>query len=213
MSQWGSAGFQLVLAVTVLVIVGFVIGTIRNRRLLEEYLARLRGPLLTYGEKATARRLGTSAYHIIVPKAKWPFHKMDVMVYLQPREFIFYWWLNMLRGRGDRVYLQLTLQRPPLQELRVGSHPPSSEEGKWQQQETDLWRAPLYVKGSLTPEMKEFLQRLAATVPQLTALTVRRKAPHVTCIVPLAALPDVHTVDRFFEVLRAIPLAKGQKRG
>lgn len=213
MSQWGSAGFQVVLAVTALVVIGFVIGTIRNRRLQEEYLARMRGPLLTYGEKATARRLGTSGYHIIVPKAKWPFRKMDVLIYLQPREFLFYWWLNLLLGRGDRLYLQVTLQRPPLQEVHVGTPPPSQEGGAWQRQESALWRGALYAKGPLTAEMAEFLQHLAAVVPRLTTLTLRHKAPHVTCTVPLAALPDVHTVDRFFEVLRSIPLARGQKRG
>lgn len=204
------SGFEVVLAVTGVVVLGFVVGTIRNRRLLEEYLSRLRGPLLTYGEKASARRLGTSGYHIIVPKAKPPFRKIDAMIYVQPREFIFYWGLNWLRRRGDRLYLHVTLMRPPLQQVIAGrrvSVPPAPQPpNSWGRESLALWGKPVYARGSLAPEMAHFLSQLADAFPQVDMLHLRRKAPHITCEIPLSSLPDVHAMDRLFALMRKVPL-------
>ena len=213
MDWWRDPGFTTVLIVTAIVVVGFIVGTVRNRRLLEEYLARLRGPLLQYADKASARRLGTSGYHILVPKAKRPFRKIDALLFVQPREFLFYWLVNRLRGRGDRLYLHVTLLRPPVQEVRAGAHAerPTQEEGTaWHRVATSPWRGPLYVHGEPSSAMTQFLEKLAHHVPHLYQLTLRRKAPHISLVIPLRDLPDVQAVEHLFALLAQIPVRSGR---
>ncbi len=208
MDWWRDPGFTTVLIVTAIVVAGFILGTVRNRRLLEEYLARLRGPILQHADKASARRLGTSGYHILVPKAKRPFRKLDVFIFVQPREFLFYWLFNLLRGRGDRIYLHVTLHRPPIQEVRAGPHverPSLPERTDWQEASSSPWQGPLYTEGELTPSMRQFLYELAQHVPHVYQLAIRRKAPHISLIVPLRDLPDVQTVHRLLALLARVP--------
>ena len=205
---WQDPGFVAVLVLTAVVVVGFVIGAARNRRLLADYLARLRGPLLKYADPASARRLGTSGYHIIVPKAKRPFRKIDVFIFAQPREFVFYWVANRVRGRGDRLYVHVTLQRAPRWEVHAGPEAQRPREPggtPWEAYDVSPWPGPLYSTEEPNDKLREYLDEIARLVPRLYQVRIQRKAPHISLLLPLDDHLTPQTFGRLLDLLGRVP--------
>ncbi len=197
-------GFVAVIALAVLLGLGFIYGTVRNRRLLELYLQALRPALLRHAGKASARRLGTSGYRIVTRNVKPPFRQIDALIYVQPREILPYWLFNLLRGRGDRVYLQIALQRAPrinLQAGPLGGRPADLPKVSWREIPDSPWRGVMYATGDLEPGLRRRLEELAALLPSLEHLSIRRAAPHVSLVFPARVLMSPETVE---EVLRVV---------
>lgn len=197
-------GFVAVIAVALVLAAGFIYGTVRNRRLLEEYLRALQPVILRYARKASARRLGTSGYRVITRDVKPPFRNIDVLIYVQPREILPYWLFNLARGRGDRVYLQVSLRRPPrlsLQTGRVEKEPEGISPTVWQEVTPSPLPGPLYVAGDLDAEALNRLEELAGLLPGLEHLSVRHTSPHVSLVVPARVLTFPERVEKALRLL------------
>jgi len=198
-------GFLAVVIFALLTGVGFVLGALRNRRLMERYLSAVRHAILQIAPRATAHRLGTSGYHVIAEKAKPPYRKLKVLILLQPREFSLYWAFNHLRGRGDRIVVQASLRRPPGVAVEAGPQgkvPPSEpDQPAWESRATSPWPGSLYVSGSPTPDWEEALQNLAEQAPDLQRLSIRRAPPHLLLVLTAASLEDPGTPARILQSL------------
>ncbi len=195
-------GFVAVIVLTMLLAAGFVYGAIRNRRLLELYLHALRPIILRHARKASARRLGTSGYRVIATDVRPPFRQIDALIYVQPREILPYWLFNRLRGRGDRVYLQVSLRRSPrlaLQAGRLGRQ--SADISSWQEIPSSPWPVPLYATSDLDADTRNRLEKLAALLPNLEHLSVRQTSPHVSLIFPAQTLTEPEKVATALRIL------------
>ncbi len=200
-------GFVAILLLTFALGLGFMFGALRNKRLLELYVQRLRPAFLAHAGKATARRLGTSGYHVSAPNAKKPFRAIEAMIFVQPREFTPYWLFNVLRGRGDRLFLHVTLRHPPAQRVLAGPgvRPPAQEDA-WQTHPSP-WPGTLYAVGDPTPEMEDFLHQVAALLPHLSQISIRAEAPHISLLVPMRDLDTPQKAREVLDLLARVPTA------
>lgn len=201
-------GFMAILAMTFALGAGFIYGTIRNRHLQEHYLQAIRPAVLGYARHASARRLGTSGYHIIAPNARPPFKKIDVLIYLQPRELSLYWLFNRLRGRGDRTFIQIFLQKSPSVDVLAGLKvtPPSTETKQWKTAPSP-WGDTLYTTARLTNAQVERLRALAELLPDVQQMSIQHAGPHINIITSTRFLEDANTAKDVFRALAALATA------
>ncbi len=198
-------GFMAILALTFAIGAGFIYGTLRNRRLQEHYLQVITPAILSYARHPSARRLGTSGYHIIATNVRPPFKKIDVLIYLQPRELSVYWLFNLLRGRGDRVFIQMMLQRSPKVDVLAGPKvtPPSNSNLSWKQFPSP-WEGPLFATKKLTAAQEDRLRALAQQMPDLEQLSIQHTSPHLNIITSANFLKSPKTAQNTFRALAQV---------
>ncbi len=195
-------GFMAILALTFAIGAGFIYGTIRNRRLQEHYLRALTPAILKVARHPSARRLGTSGYHVIATNARPPFKKIDVLIYLQPRELSVYWLFNVIRGRGDRVFMQIVLQRPPHVDVFAGPKvtPPATKTSSWKQLPSP-WEGPLFATKNLTAAQEERLRALSQVLPEVEQMSIQHTSPHINLITSAEFLNDPSRAQEVFRAL------------
>ena len=103
----------LLIALLVVVMVWFTIGTQRNVSRGNRLLAWLSDGLPALGPRTTLRWLGSSVAELRLTQPRHPYREAIVMVVLEPRDLGALWALSRRRGRRDFLLLRMSLIRAP----------------------------------------------------------------------------------------------------
>jgi hypothetical protein len=203
---------EAILALVVVLLGFFAVGSAANVRRGNAVLKWMQGGLKQIGDKATVRWLGTTSVDLVLAKAKGPFERASLVVFLEPRDLPWLWAVSRYRGRRDTLILRALLGRPPLEELELLDRESWSgrealsgmKEERWSVREPSApGELPAYYK------FETALGRAAALLAPVRSagmavrrLSVRRAEPHLTLHVDLpAASADAAG---FFEAIRAL---------
>jgi hypothetical protein len=113
-------GPSIAIALILLVMLWFALGTQRNIRKGNEFLRWLQTGLPMLGRRTTMRWLGSSAVELGIAKAEAPFRDATVVVVLEPRDVSFLWAYARSRGRRDFLIVRANLRRAPRFSMDVG---------------------------------------------------------------------------------------------
>jgi hypothetical protein len=203
----------VILAIAVLLVVGwFAAGTVWNVRKGSAVMKWMEGGLPRLGDRATVRWLGTTSVELGIARAKLPFERVTLVIFLEPRDVPWLWGLGRLRGRRDMLILRAQLRRAPESELEVLDPTSWSSREPLRRIASERWsiREPL-VPGGLpayyrTPAALAQGDALLALASRaglcVRRLALRQTEPHVQVHLdlPLLAAP----ADEYFEALRAL---------
>jgi hypothetical protein len=139
------------------------------------------------GEISEERWLGSSGSGalLVVGKAKEPFRRVEVVFWLEAREFLPMWLLNRFRNKHDLIILKAGLRNIPSHELRLAS----SKDSEFQQEmaERKMSFKELTIKGNyllayrgkqnstLNQRVEGFLSIYGGAIQ---SLAFQQKAPH-----------------------------------
>jgi len=203
---------ELVTAVAIPVLAWFVAGTIWNVRSGRRVMTWMQGGLRLLGDRTTVRWLGSSAVEMVIQKARAPFEKVTLILFLEARDVPWMWALGRARGRRDILIVRGHLARAPAVDL-VALDPqswsgrdalPSIARGEWSHRPpTGPGALELHTK---TPAAIGRAEALLAQAREsgfsVTRLSVRRGEPHFTIHLPL---PDGKAeAGAYFEAVRAL---------
>ncbi len=111
---------QTIVIIAVAVFMGwFAVGMIYNLRRGDKILKWMQDGLPLIGQRTTFRWLGSSVAEMGIAKAKRPFHRMDVLLVLKPRDVFWMTILALFQGRGDILIFRAALSTPPLLDLEL----------------------------------------------------------------------------------------------
>jgi hypothetical protein len=110
---------SLLVALLVVFMVWFALGTGYNVRRGNDVLRWLQTGLPILGRRTTVRWLGSSAVELKLAEAKEPFREATVLVVLEPRDVVWLWALSRARGRRDVLIVRADLRRAPRLELEA----------------------------------------------------------------------------------------------
>jgi hypothetical protein len=113
-------GPSIAIALILLVMLWFALGTQRNIRKGNEFLRWLQTGLPLLGRRTTMRWLGSSAVELGIAKAEAPFREATVVVVLEPRDVSILWAYARSRGRRDFLIVRANLRRAPRFSMDVG---------------------------------------------------------------------------------------------
>lgn len=200
------------IVLVVLVVGGFALGSASNVRRGNAALRWMQGGLPKLGEKTTVRWLGTTSVDLVLAKAKKPFEKASLVVFLEPRDLPWLWAASRLRGRRDTLILRATLGRPPLEDLELLDRASWSgrealsgmKDERWSVREPEAPGGPaaFYKFESALGRVESLLAPVRAAGAAVRRLSLRRAEPHLTLHVDLPAAPL--DAAGFFEALRAL---------
>lgn len=202
---------SLAIALLLLVMLWFAIGTGRNVGRGNALLRWLQGGLPLLGKRTTLRWLGSSAVVLGIADPEPPFREAEVVVVLEPRDVPWLWAFARRRGRRDFIIVRGSMRRAPLFELeaadergwtgrdamhRVG-------DGAWR--ELDWGRPEIRAAhaGGDPNEVKRLWDRLQVASGGVWRLSVQRTVPHLEIhLLP----PDTSrvTADRLFRPIQEL---------
>lgn len=203
------------LALGVIILAWFAVGTQWNVSKGQRVLRWLQGGLPILGERTTLRWYGSSAIHMQIAKAKDPFREAEVLVILEPRDVSFLWLLARLRGRRDLMIVRGRLRRPPRFEMELAdprswtgrevlsqmrrsawseltlplTHPSPLSQSSERERQGGEGLTLLYQGGEASQRAPEFLNRLLRVSPSVARLSFRRG--DITQFQVHIGLPDV----------------------
>jgi hypothetical protein len=199
-------------AVVVFVMGWFAVGSIWNVRKGSSTLRWFKGGLPLLGEKTTMRWLGTTSIELVLAKAKPPFEKATLVVFLEPRDVPWIWALSRRRGRRDALILRARTRRPPprdIEALDLASWPARDARRRmagepWQAREgAGAGDLTVFTKVEDALPLGDALLDLARdSGMKVQRLSVRQEEPHLQLFVDLPAPPM--PAAEFFGALRAI---------
>ena len=199
-------------AAVVLVMGWFAVGSIWNVRKGSSTLRWLKGGLPLLGEKTTLRWLGTTSVEMVIAKAKPPFEKVTLVIFLEPRDVPWIWALSRRRRRRDALIFRGQTRRPPphdIEALDPGSWPAREARRRmaseaWTAREPAAAGDPaVFTKVEKALPLADALLELAREAGmKVRRLSVRRQEPHLQLHVDLPAPPT--SAAEFFKALRAI---------
>ena len=114
-----SPQLAIFVAVVILIVGWFALGTHINIRKGHRYMEWVQGGLPLFGEKTTLRWLGSSVVHLTIEKAHAPFRRVEVLVVLEPRDVPPLWLLSRLRGRRDLLIVRTELRFVPKLQVEI----------------------------------------------------------------------------------------------
>jgi hypothetical protein len=199
---------SLAVALLVLVMLWFALGTQRNIARGNALLRWLQTGLPLIGKRTNMRWLGSSAVILGIREPDAPFREAEVLVVLEPRDLPWLWLLSRGRGRRDFIIVRGTLRRAPLFELEAGDrrgwtgadHLDRLADGEWR----DLaWDGPelraAYSGGdpAFADAVRPAWDKLGSASGGVWRLSIQRVVPHLEIhVLP----PDTSRVsaDRLF---------------
>jgi hypothetical protein len=199
---------SLAIALLVLVMLWFALGTQRNIARGNALLRWLQAGLPLIGKRTNLRWLGSSAVILGISDADPPFREAEVLIVLEPRDLPWLWLLSRGRGRRDFIIVRGSLRRAPLFELEAGDrrgwtggdHLDRLSDGDWR----DLqWGGPelraAYSGGdpAAAHALRPAWDKLGSASGGVWRLSIQRVVPHLEIhVVP----PDTSRVsaDRLF---------------
>lgn len=212
---------QTIVIIAVAIFMGwFAIGMIFNLRRGDKVLKWMQAGLPLIGQRTTFRWLGSSVAEMGIAKAKRPFHRMDVLLVLKPRDVFWMTIIALFQGRDDTLIFRSQLGTSALLDLELAD--PKAWSGRtalkqaaqrgWES--TDYHGLRLMAPRGLLNLAAETLDRLAAPMqslsPRYIRLSLRKTAPNLEVHVPF---PDPRTADAksYFQSLCDLGRAVGER--
>jgi hypothetical protein len=208
---------KFLVGIAVAIVMGwFAFGIIFNLRRGDRMLKWIQVGLPRIGERTTFRWLGTSVAELVIAQAKKPFRRLEVLIFLAPRDVPWLWLFAAARGRRDTLILRGQLNAPPRVDLEFAD--PTTYTGRlaigqvaargWQRQECDgleLW-APQGYPDLARSTVTNLTRQRAALAPTTIRFAFRRDSPHLELHIPLPD-PETRNAEEFFEALRNLARA------
>jgi hypothetical protein len=202
-----------VLTIAALLVLGwFAAGTVWNIRKGTAVMRWMQGGLPRLGPRATVRWLGTTSVELGIASAKPPFERVTLVIFLEPRDVPWLWWLGHWRGRRDTLIVRAQLIRPPDSELEVLDPSSWSSREPLRRIAAERWpvRDPSVSGGlpaySRTPAALVQADRLLALASRaglvVRRLALRQTEPHLQVHLGLPSLAA--PADDYFEALRTL---------
>jgi hypothetical protein len=188
MLDLGALLASLAVALLVLVMLSFAIGTQRNIRTGNARLAWLQDALPRLGSRTTLRWLGSSAVQLDLVDPAPPFRDVTVLYVLEPRDVPLLWLVTRAAGRRDVLIFRTSLRRAPRLELEAAA--PASWIKASDADEAASWSEVAFPDGSLATAIegadpadvaaaRRAWERLAAASAAVWRLSIRRTVPHL----------------------------------
>jgi len=202
-------GQWIVVSLCVVLIFWYFIGLTINRRRGIFTFQWLHTGLEQLGEISQERWLGSSGSGalLVVEKAVAPFRRVEVIFWLEAREFLPMWLLNRVRNKRDSVILKAGLRSVPSNEIRLASSKDRQFKNLVTERKMSIKRLPiqgdylLAYRGkqdsTLNKRVENFLSRYGGAIQ---SLTFQNKEPHLLLRMYLHPLWKV-TEEEFFEDL------------
>ncbi len=199
----------------------FALGMIYNLRRGDKILKWMQAGLPLIGQRTTFRWLGTSVAEMGIARAKRPFHRMDILLVLKPRDVFWMTFLALIQGRDDVLIFRAALSTPPLLDLELAD--PKTWSGRaalrrvaqrgWEA--TDYHGLRLMAPRGLLGLAHETLERLTLPMQSLSGryvrLGLRKTAPNLELHLPF---PNPKTTDAraYFQSLCSLGQAVGERK-
>lgn len=213
-----SLELTIFVAVAVLVVGWFALGTQFNLHKGKKALEWLQDGLKLLGDKTSLRWLGSAALELKIQNAKEPFRQAEVVIVLEPRDVPFLWWFYRMRGRRDLLIVRGQLRVAPGAEFEALDPGAWSARGVESKLRFRNWNpipvapSPLiaYATGD-PPPAADLLQALANAGCQPVRLAIRRAEPNLEIH---CRLSEVHNLPAraLIEAIRQIPLSLSRTR-
>jgi hypothetical protein len=177
-------GPSIAIALILLVMLWFALGTQRNIGKGNQLLRWLQAGLPMLGRKTTMRWLGSSAVELGIANAEAPFREATVVVVLEPRDVSVLWAYARSRGRRDFLIVRTNLRRPPRFSMDVGDptgwtgQPDASEPG-WRTIDWPDGCVALAGPGADEAAVRSAWDRLGRVSAGVWRLTIQPVVPHL----------------------------------
>lgn len=201
----------LVIAITVLLLGWYFVGTVWNRRRSRRFVRGLAKGFAGLGPPPKIQWLGTSAFQVLATTPPDPFTRLGITVVLEPREMLLVWLVARVRGRRDLLVIRGEFERQPRRELELfDPATPTGQEGS-RSAAAERWVvADAMVPGKLRwaypatqPDPRLRWEGLLQGLPlRLQRLSVRPASPHL--LLSLAPPPGELPGELLLERLLAI---------
>jgi hypothetical protein len=177
-------GPSIAIALILLVMLWFALGTQRNIGKGNDLLRWLQAGLPMLGRRTTMRWLGSSAVELGIANAEAPFREATVVVVLEPRDVSVLWAYARSRGRRDFLIVRTNLRRAPRFSMDVGDptgwtgRPDAAEPG-WR---TVAWPdgcVALAGPGADEATVRSAWDRLGRVSAGVWRLTIQPVVPHL----------------------------------
>jgi hypothetical protein len=146
------------------------------------------------GQRTTFRWLGTSVAEMGISKAKRPFHRLDTLLVLKPRDVFWMTIIALFQRRDDVVIFRAVLSTPPLLDLELADpktwsgQEALSKAAKRGWEATDYQDLRLMAPKGLLALATETIDHLAAPMqslsPRYVRLSLRKTAPNMEIHLP-----------------------------
>lgn len=212
---------QAIVIAAVAVFMGwFAAGMIYNLRRGDKLLKWMQDGLPLIGQRTTFRWLGSSVAEMAIAKAKRPFHRMDVLLVLKPRDVFWMTITALVQKRDDILIFRAALATPPLLDLELADPKTWTGRDALNKAAKRNWEAADYHGLRLmTPKgllnlAAETLDRLAAPMqslsPRYIRLSLRKSAPNIEIHLPFPN-PRATDAKAYFQALCDLGRAVGER--
>lgn len=186
---------QTIIIIAAAVFMGwFAFGMIYNLRRGDKVLKWMQDGLPLIGQRTTFRWLGSSVAEMGISKAKRPFHRLDTLLVLKPRDVFWMTIIAMFQRRDDVVIFRAALNSPPLLDLELADpktwtgHEALNKAAKRGWEATDYNGLRLMAPKGLLALATETVDRLAGPMQSLSSryvrLSLRKTAPNMEIHLP-----------------------------
>jgi hypothetical protein len=193
-------------ALLLLVMLSFAIGTQRNIQKGNATLIWLQTGLPGLGRRTNLRWLGSSAVQLDLVEPAEPFRAVTVLVVLEPRDVPLMWLVTRWRGRRDVLIFRTSLRRAPQLDLEATSSaawldaPDADEATTWPvvRFAEGVHAAAVAASSGDVAAARRTWDRLSAITAGVSRLSIRRTVPHVEIHLRLAGIgttPATSVVD------------------
>lgn len=174
-------GQWIIIGLSAFLFVWFFIASAANRKQGIAIYRWLRRALGAYGDVSQAEWIGASnmGARLLVDKAASPLRRARARYLLEPREFLPYWLASRLRGKRDRVVIQLDLRRPPSATLEIGRVSGRRAETAGSAEGMPPGFQLLRAEGDSAPLLEGVQGFLASQGATVERLLLQRQAPHL----------------------------------
>jgi len=198
----------------------FAFGMIYNLRRGDKLLKWMQEGLPLIGQRTTFRWLGTSVAEMGISKAKRPFHRLDTLLVLKPRDVFWMTIIALFQRRDDVVIFRAALSTPPLLDLELADpktwsgNEALNKAAKRGWEATDYQDLRLMAPKGLLALATETIDRLAAPMqslsPRYIRLSLRKSAPNMEIHLPF---PNPRETDAksYFQSLSNLGRAVGER--
>jgi hypothetical protein len=172
----------------------FAFGMIYNLRRGDKLLKWMQAGLPLIGQRTTFRWLGTSVAEMGISKAKRPFHRLDTLLVLKPRDVFWMTIIALFQRRDDVVIFRAALSTPPLLDLELADpktwsgNEALNKAAKRGWEATDYQDLRLMAPKGLLALATETIDHLAAPMgalsPRYVRLSLRKTAPNLEVHLP-----------------------------
>lgn len=211
---------SIIIAAVAVFMSWFAIGMIYNLRRGDKILKWMQTGLPLIGPRTTFRWLGTSVAEMGIARAKRPFHRMDTLLVLKPRDVFWMTIIAYFQKRNDVLIFRAALNTTPLLDLELAD--PKSWTGRtalaqtaqrgWEGTDYNGLRlmAPKGLLNLATQTIDRLAEPMQALSPRYIRFSLRKTAPNFELHLPF---PDPNAVDAkaYFEALSNLGRAIGER--